>query len=173
MDAMGKFQALSNIVKLSHPLLFGIGAVITPVAARALSDGATHLARSVSSRFAMQGLLLLLPFYAFLLLFPSLTLRLFYPTAEAYHGLDNELRIYVLWYLVLYAASVLGAYLAGLERARHHFQAQLIHALGAAVIAVPLTWFTGLTGMLIGGAIAKLILCFAILHYIRRAHRES
>jgi O-antigen/teichoic acid export membrane protein len=173
MDAMGKFQALSNIVKLSHPLLFGIGAVVTPVAARAFSDGGTRLARSVSGKFALQGLALLLPFYALLLVFPTLTLRLFYPTMGLYHGLENELRVYVLWYLVLYAASVLGAYLAGLERARHHFQAQLVHALGAATIAVPLTWFTGLTGMLIGGTIAKLILCFAILHYIRRAHRDG
>ncbi len=173
LATMGQFQAMSTIVKLSHPLLFGIGAIITPVAARAFSDGGTKLARSLSAKYALQGLLLLLPFYGILLIIPTVALRLFYPNVEAYAGLGNELRIYVLWYMVLYAASVLGAYLSGLERARHHFHAQIIHAFGSAVIALPLTYFFGLSGMLIGGVIAKLTLCAAILYYIRYAHRQD
>ena len=131
-------------------------------------DGGQRMARSVSIRFALQGLMILLPFYLLLVVFPTWAIQILYGANTPYLGLENELRIYVIWYLVLYTASVLGAYLNGLERARHHFQAQLIHALGAAVIALPLTYWFGLTGMLIGGVIAKTILCMAFYFYLRR-----
>src|SRR5690606_18916613 len=39
LQVFGRFVALSNIVKLSHPLMFGIIAIITPAAARASMDG--------------------------------------------------------------------------------------------------------------------------------------
>ncbi len=168
-DAYGAFMALSNIVKLSHPLMFGIVSVITPAAARAVADGGHRLARSVSVRFAAQGLMILLPFYLVLLLVPRLAIYAAYGRETPYVGLESELRVYVLWYVVLYTASVLGAYLNGLERARHHFQAQLVHAIGAIVIALPLTYLYGLMGLLIGGVLAKVILCGAFMYYLRRA----
>lgn len=167
LQTFGAYVALSNIVKLSHPLMFGIVAVITPAAARASVDGGRLLARNITARYALQGLMILLPFYLVLFVVPSLAVSIVYGEGK-FPGLENEMRVYVIWYIVLYISSVLGAYLSGLERARHHFQAQLIHAGAAALIALPMTIHFGLMGMLIGGVIAKTVLCLAFLGYLRR-----
>lgn len=167
LQVFGRFVALSNIVKLSHPLMFGIIAIITPAAARASMDGGRLVARNATVKYALQGLLILLPFYLLLLAMPSAAVSFVYG-ADKYTGLESELRIFVLWYVVLYVSAVLGAYLSGLERARHQFQSQVVHALAAAVIALPLTIQFGLIGMLMGGAIAKTILCLAYLWHLRR-----
>lgn len=167
LQTFGAYAALSNIVKLSHPLMFGIVAIITPAAARASAEGGRLDARSVTVKYALQGLMVLLPFYLVLAAVPSLAVGMVYG-ADKYTGLESELRVYVVWYVVLYISSVLGAYLSGLERARHHFHAQLVHAVAAAAIALPLTIQFGLMGMLIGGVIAKTVLCLAFLWYLRR-----
>lgn len=172
-EANGKFQALSNIVRLSHPLMFGIAGVITPAVAKAFSEGGRSLAHTVAVRLSLQGLMVLMPFYIVLALFPDWAIRHLYGPTTPYLGLGNELRIYLLWYVVLYCGSVMGAHLTGLERARHHFHAQAIHAFGAAILALPMTYFGGLMGMLIGGTLAKLVLVFAFIYYLRRAHREK
>ncbi len=166
-NTFGAYVALSNIVKLSHPLMFGIVAIITPAAARASVDGGRLVARHITVKYALQGLMILLPFYLVLVAVPSVAVNFVYGAGK-FPGLENEMRVYVIWYIVLYISSVLGAYLSGLERARHHFHSQLVHAFAAAAIALPLTIQYGLMGMLIGGVIAKTVLCLAFLWYLRR-----
>lgn len=169
----GKFQALSNLVRLSHPLMFGIAGVITPAVAKAFSEGGKQMARGVAWRLSMQGLMVLMPFYIVLGLFPEWSIRILYGADTQYTGLGMELRVYLVWYVVLYFASVMGAHLTGLERAEHHFHAQMFHALGAAVIALPMTYYFGLLGMLVGGTLAKVVLVLAIAYYLRRADRAE
>jgi O-antigen/teichoic acid export membrane protein len=140
------YQALATVLGISHPVLFSIVNIIVPASAQARATGGLHAAREAAFQYAKQGACLLLPYYAFLLLFPQLALRTLYGPDSPYVSLTHPLQLFVLFYVLLYASQVLMALMNGTEKTSASFFSQVASAVVTVAIAVPFTAHSGLTG---------------------------
>lgn len=147
-DAAG-FQAVSNLLGVSHPIMLSLGNIIIPAAAMARARDGLSAARRVAIVYAAQGGLLLLPYFAALALFPRQFLALFYSARSPYMELDGALRLFTAAYLFYYFSLVLKFLLNALEENRSQFIAELVSSLLLAVMIVPLVFAYGLTGGLV------------------------
>jgi O-antigen/teichoic acid export membrane protein len=147
-DAAG-FQAVSNLLGFSHPIMLSLGNIIIPAAALARARGGLRAARRVAIVYAAQGGLLLLPYFVALALFPKQFLALFYSARSPYLELDGALRLFTLAYLFYYFSLVLKFLLNALEENRSQFIAELSSSLLLAIMIIPLVFAYGLTGGLI------------------------
>lgn len=169
-ESVAAYTALANLVKISHPMMFSVMALITPAVAWALHNhGLAHAART-SARYALLGLLALLPFYLLLLIVPQHVISLAYGSKSTFTQLGHELRIFCVWYAVIYCTNIMSAHLNGLEHSRHGFFAQLAQMTVAAVITIPLTAIYGLNGLLIGGLISALAMGASLVFFLRKVH---
>jgi len=144
--AAAELQALINILGVTHPVMFGLSNLIVPTVAQSHRQAGLAAARRTAFRYATQGALLLAPYYAALLLAPGRILTIFYGANSHYAGLTAPLRLFVLAYVFVYAASVVLALLAGLERTRHAFFAQLGSSLASLGVGLPLAALGGIAG---------------------------
>ena len=143
------FQAISNLLGVSHPIMLSLGNIIVPAAARAhLKDGVLA-ARRVALRHAAQGGLLLLPYVAALVIFPRQLLALFYGPASPYVMLESALRLLTILYTLHYLSLTLKFLLHALERNRPQFVAELSGSLLLAGLVVPLVLWLGLPGAIL------------------------
>ncbi len=138
-EAVATFGALSNVIGVSHPVMFGICGLIVPAVARTRIQHGDKAALRYSSKLGLIGLALLLPYYIFLVLFPGTALWLFCGSNSPYLGLTTELRWYVAQYVFVYLAFISAAVLNGFEAARWTFLGQLANALVTAVVRIPAT----------------------------------
>ncbi|HVQ40496.1 MAG TPA: hypothetical protein VMS31_23340, partial [Pyrinomonadaceae bacterium] len=143
------FQAISNLLGVSHPIMLSLGNILVPAAARArIKDGLAG-ARRVALRYAAQGALLLLPFVLVLLIFPTALLRLFYGASSPYVVLESSLRLLTIIYAFHYVSLSLKFLLNALEKNRQQFVVELYGSLLLAGLGVPLVLWFGLPGALI------------------------
>ena len=147
-DAAG-FQAISNLVGVSHPIMLSLGSIVIPAAARAHAKDGLQAARRVALRHATQGGLLLLPYVAALLIFPRQLLGLFYGSSSPYVALDSALRLLTVLYALHYVSLSLKFLLNALEKNRPHFVVESFASLLLAGLVVPLVLWFGLLGALI------------------------
>jgi O-antigen/teichoic acid export membrane protein len=147
-DAAG-FQAVSNLLGVSHPIMLSLGNIIIPAAALARARGGMRAARRVAIVYASQGGLLLLPYFVALVLFPRQLLSLFYSARSPYLELDGALRLFAIAYLFYYFSLVLKFLLNALEKNRSQFIAELVSSLLLAIMIVPLVFAYGLMGGLV------------------------
>lgn len=145
-----KFQAVINILGVSHPVMFGISNLIMPAAAGARLSGGVAEAQRVSARYALQGGALLVPFFLVLLIWPTTALSIFYGPDSPYAALVIPLRMLVITYIFMYAVQILGALLNGLERSSTVFLTQLVSILPAIAVGIPLSAQAGVAGACIG-----------------------
>ena len=87
------FQAVSNLLGVSHPIVLSLGNVVVPAAAQ-LAWRLVFWQRDVSRcDMAAQAGLMLLPFVVTLLIFPRQLLGLFYSSTSPYAVLEEPLRL--------------------------------------------------------------------------------
>lgn len=147
------FFALSTMLGISHPVMFGISGLIVPGVAKAAHENGPAAAKHYAIKLGGLGLLLLAPFYLFLAIAPDLAIRLVAGAESPYRAYTFELRLFVLQYLVIYASVVSTAYLNGLEAARSTFFGQLVNGLSSVVFRLPITAIGGMAAAIWSGAV--------------------
>jgi len=147
-DAAG-FQAVSNLLGFTHPIILSLGNIIVPAAARARVIDGLKAARRVAMVHAMQGGLLLLPYFAVLLIFPRQLLSLFYGSKSSYIGLTVALRLLALAYLFYYLSLAFKFLLNALEENRAQFAAEVVSSSLLAIIIVPSVIIFGVSGAIV------------------------
>lgn len=167
-DAVGRFQALANLMKLSNPLTICMAGLIVPAAARAFRDDGLDAAKSIAKKYGLLTGGVLIPYFAFLALLPTTSIHLLYGTNSAYAGLGNQLRAFVLWYGALVVAQVAGCLLNAIEQSRRSFIAQAAQTGAIVIVALPLTAIYGLDGLMLGGVIANVTMALAYISMVRR-----
>jgi O-antigen/teichoic acid export membrane protein len=150
------FQAMINVLGVSHPVIMSVGNLIVPAAAKARKEAGTGVASAF--RYGSQGGALLLPYLVLLLIWPTQVLAVFYGAGSSYAGLAGLLRIFVFAYLFAYVASVFGALLNGLEKPKYVFVAQLVATCAGLGLGLPLIAGRGLVGASAGLATMNLVL---------------
>lgn len=149
--AAAAFQAATNVVNLSNPVIMGLCNIIPSTAARVHEHG--HAAAWRASRVFMLLAVPPLVSYAVLILaFPDWMLWLFYGAASDYAGMGAVVQLLVLGSLAGHGPDLLNAFLHGVGAAPRAF---MLNAIGAAV-ALTLAWPMISTFGLAGGALALL-----------------
>lgn len=144
------FQAVSNLLRVSHPVMFGVGNLVTPAASRARKEGGIRQAVRSGLRPGVFGGLLLLPYFGALLIWPRLALSLAYGHSSAYVGMTAPLRWFVLAYVFSYVFSVIGAFLNGIGHPSTLFIGEVAGAVCALAAGIPLTVRYGVAGACLG-----------------------
>jgi len=154
------FQAVMNVVGVSHPVMFGTSNLVIPAASEAKNSRGTAAAFRTSSYYGALAALLVLPFFAALFLWPRPALALFYGKFSPYVALSLGVRLAAVAYLIYISGSFLSAYLYGIDRPKHVFAA----SVGSTVVAViPAAFLMIRYGVI--GAIAG-FLTFALVRVI-------
>jgi len=151
------FQAVRNLLGVTHPILFSLPGLIVPATAKAhQQEGMAAAARS-ALRFGTQAGIVLLPYYALLLIWPRAALALLYGRHSPYLSFDWSLRLFVIAYVFALLFQIKAGLLNGVERPRSVFVAELAGTGIALDVGLPLTALWGVTG----AAAAVLLMMFS------------
>jgi O-antigen/teichoic acid export membrane protein len=165
LDEAGRLAAITIILGVIHPVLFGIGSLIVPAASRALLRG-PKAAWRVGIKYTLLGAVLVTPYYLLVAAMPVLVLEVFYGVGSPYEDLTLALRMLVVCHAVDFLGTMLGSVLGGMGHSRWFFIANLAGMIATAAIALPLTVWMGINGTLIGAiaaAVARLAWCVIYL----------
>ena len=157
LAAAAAFQAAANLLGATHPVMFGVSNVMVPAAARARQNGSLGTSRGIAFKYAAQGAILILPYYLALALWPRGVLQVLYGVGSIYSGLETALRLFVLAYTFNYLAQALAGLLYGLEHARSVLLTQLLGALAAVIVGLPLAAWIGVPGACLGSLVVSLV----------------
>jgi O-antigen/teichoic acid export membrane protein len=167
------FQAISNLLGASHPVMLSLGNIVVPAAARARVKDGFQAARRVALRHTAQGGLLLLPYLAALLIFPGLLLSWFYGAGSQYVKLENSLRLLTVLYALHYISLALKFLLNALEKNRQHFMVEFCGSVLLVVVLVPLVLQFGLLGAILATGVCLAIRLGGNLIILRRFANEQ
>lgn len=172
-DAVGKFQALANLMKLTNPLTICMAGLIVPAAARAFGKHGVAAAKRITVRYGLMTAGVLLPYYALLLLLPTTFIHLLYGDGSAYGALGNQLRAFVVWYAALLVAQIGGCFLNAIEQSRRSFVAQAVQTACVVLVTLPLTALFGLEGLMLGGVIGNAVMAACYVAMARRINEPD
>lgn len=144
------FQAVMNLVGVSHPVMFGTSNIVIPAAADAKGRRGTSSAFRTSSLYGALAAFLVLPFFALLFIWPRPALALFYGAASPYVALTIGVRLAAVAYMIYISGSFLSAYLFGIGRPKYVFVASIGSTLLAIAPAAILTVRYGVNGAIAG-----------------------
>jgi len=161
-------QAVLNIIGASHPIIFCMRGLIVPATARSYRAAGKAAAQRITFNYAIQGLILLFPFYAIVLLWPRMLLTAFYGMDSPYLGLEAPLRLFVPAYTLFYMSVILTSFIDGLEETRRALMAQLVSACAFLIIGLPLTAWGGVIGASLGRSVYGLTVVIACVVIIRK-----
>jgi O-antigen/teichoic acid export membrane protein len=154
-DAAG-FQAVANLIGVSHPIMLSLGNFLIPAVARVRARQGLLAARRVALSQSTQAALLLLPLTLLLLSMPRPLLGLFYGGASPYVVLDGPLRLLALTYVLTFWTMAIRYFLIAVESKN---QAQfLIEFCGSAlfiVTLIPLTLHWGVAGAIVATGLSQ------------------
>jgi len=165
VDEAGRLAAITTILGVIHPVLFGISSLIVPAASRALLRG-PRAAWRVGIKYTLLGSVLVTPYYLLVAAIPVVVLRVFYGAGSPYEDLTLALRMLVVCHAIDFLGTMLGGLLGGMGRSRWFFIANLAGMIATAAISLPLTVWLGINGALIGAiaaAVARLAWCVIYL----------
>jgi O-antigen/teichoic acid export membrane protein len=151
------FQALINVLGVTHPVILSIAAVIIPAIAALKGDRKSHSARRIAWMYTLQIEALLAPYFLVLLCWPGRVLTLFYGSSSPYVVQTTALRLMVLLYVITVPMSVWGGALTGAEEVRAGFRVQVWGVILSAVIGIPLCFWFGLVGAITGDSSVRLV----------------
>jgi O-antigen/teichoic acid export membrane protein len=143
-------QAVANVLGVCHPLMFGLANLLVPLMAREKGTGGLSLAWRSNGRYGVRFGLVLVPYFALLLLWPRVILSALYGAGSPYAGLAGPLRLLVAAYAFIYLAQVCGLFLTGVGDAKATFQAQMYGAFSSLALGLPLACIWGVTGACAG-----------------------
>ena len=144
------FQAVMNVLGVSHPVLFSTNNLIVPAAAGAHKRGGVRAAWRASVRYGSIGVALLVPYFLLLMVWPHAFLSVFYGRFSPYANFGAGLRLAVLAYSFGYGAVVLAAFLYSLGRSKLVFAASLGGTALALVPSAVCVAYYGVTGAIAG-----------------------
>jgi O-antigen/teichoic acid export membrane protein len=165
---VAEFGALAQVMGLTNPVIIGIAGLIVPAVAATSPRRGVAAARHVALSYALQGAILLLPYYAVVMFLPELSLR-FITHKPEYAGLGTYLRLFVVAYMVTFPAQVMQSLLNGLGRTRSTFVAQCAFSTATLLVSLPLAAVYGLAGAVWSGVIPALAFVITSVVMLRRA----
>jgi O-antigen/teichoic acid export membrane protein len=156
LQATASFQVVSNVLGVSHPVLFSLGSLIMPAVVQANLKGDMKDVWQATWKYSFLGGALVLPYYAVLLCWPREILSVFYGANSPYLslGLETPLRIYVLAYALMYFSLVLQSLFYGLEDSRAVSIVQFVTTGTGIILGIPLVLYNGVLGACLG------VVCF-------------
>lgn len=151
------FQALVNVLGVTHPILLSISAVVLPAAATALQaeSASVTVARDLGSHYIWQFEVLLAPLLIACAIWPSSILRAFYGASSPYVHLTTALRIMVAAYLLTVPALVFSAILTGHADPRSSAMVQIGSGIVAVLAMVPGSLLFGVIGATAGDTLCR------------------
>jgi O-antigen/teichoic acid export membrane protein len=168
VDATAQLQSVASLLGVTHPVIFGLGNLVTPAVAEAAESKRAH-AGAVGLRYGLIGSLVLIPYLAALLLMPRITLATMYGSASPYLAQTAALRWFAVTYAFIYVLQTAQAVLNGLGRSRDVSTISLIGLILEVVIVLPLAIKGGLLASCAGMCAAHLIYTIVALRFLRRA----
>src|SRR6185312_13445147 len=167
--AAAGYQAISNLLGLTHPVMLSLGNVIVPEAARARAQKGLRAARRVAMVHATQGGLILLVCFGVLIAFPKQLLSLLYGSGSTYLNLDQDIRLFAVAYFLFFIALALKFLLNALQETSKQLFAELGCCALLLLTIVPLVTAFGLAGAISALGIwflSRVILCAVILRQV-------
>ncbi len=160
--------ALTNIVAIANPVIFGVENVLMPEVARAQPILTfAGLLRLMGRRALLCGVLIA-PVFLLILAFPERATRLFYGAATPYADHAADLRLLVGAYICILAAFIFSAVLRGYRASGAVFRMQLYPALFGLTAGSWLTWQYGVTGACLSALLAGLVRAAVGFHSVLR-----
>jgi len=166
--AAAVFQAITNPLGASRPVMTALGNLVVPDVARARAAQGRNAAWSASLKHAAGGALLIMPYFCLLFLWPSFWLKILYGSHSNYISYRAPLRVLVVGFVLLYITNFLGAVFYGLEQSLTVFKSQLAAAVAAIAIGVPLIIWFGVSGAAIAFTVCCLVQFLAFLAPLRK-----
>jgi O-antigen/teichoic acid export membrane protein len=165
--AAAEYQAVANLLGVTHPVMLSVGNLIIPsIAVHGGTLSVVTARRIAISRSTPYGAILL-PFFLILFVMPSGVLQLVYGSGSTYLDLEAPLRWFVFAYMLFFVANVIGGLLYGVQRTRHNLFAQAIGTTTAIIIGAPLAYTIGVKGAAMGLAfsiMAWVLIGIALVH---------
>ncbi|HYW72257.1 MAG TPA: hypothetical protein VE961_14570 [Pyrinomonadaceae bacterium] len=150
------FQAVANLLGVSHPIKLSLGNYLIPAVARVRANRGVSAAQRVALSQSTQAAALLLPLILALLIFPRPLLGLVYGAASPYQLLEWPLRLLALTYILSYWAMAIRFFLIAVEsRNRAQFLFELSWSVLFFALLIPLTFHWGITGAIVATGITQ------------------
>ncbi|MBV8436726.1 MAG: lipopolysaccharide biosynthesis protein [Silvibacterium sp.] len=152
--AAGILRASQNIVGVAHIWFLGLDNVVPAEAARRMHSKGLDASFDYIKQILWRWGLITLFFLALVALFPSLWLKIYGAKYEAYGYI---LRLYALFYFVVFFAGPLRAGLQALEYTAPLFWSYLAMTGFSILFAGPFAKHLGLTGVMLGMTAAQIL----------------
>ena len=165
MVEVASFQSILNLLRGTNPVMFAIGSVLLPTVASLQGNSGAGL--RVARRYGFFGVLLLLPFFAVIFVFPGMVLRLLYGASSPYVELGTGLRVLVVGSALAYVVHVLTMYYFGLSRSDVVFRCELVAAATAVVGGFLLVTRQGVLGAAMAYDLIYVAEAAAYIWYLR------
>ncbi len=144
--AAAVFQVLSSAVAFSNPVMIGTGNLVT--ATIAADRGPQRFSQAL--RHACHGWALVMPLFALVVIYPTVTLRVLYGSASYYAQYSGFMWLMVAAYACEAVAMQAAAVIGGLGDTRGLFMMQSTGLAIALVLGLPLAAYGGLGAALAG-----------------------
>lgn len=171
VDATAAFGVIVALFKLANPVISSVTNLIVPGVAQAAAHGGPRATVRVASRYFLFGVALLGPYFLILGFLPGLSLKAFYGFKTEYVMYAPLLALFVINYAVKYVSDTIGAWLLGLGHSRLGFYTQMANIVATLLVGLPMTWYWGLWGLIVGGIFAITCTALAAGYYLRRVIR--
>jgi O-antigen/teichoic acid export membrane protein len=170
---VGKWQAVLNMLGLTHPILIGLSNLMIPAVAQARAGGGFSAAKQTALQLGSKGGLLLAPYFVLLLIYPAGVLRLFYGADSPYLSLEVTVRVMAVCYFVMYLSIILGGFLRGLKESKLVFVIQMVGTVAAVVVGLPMAALFGVNGAAFGNAVTVSAKVGANVFFFRGVERRE
>jgi O-antigen/teichoic acid export membrane protein len=160
-EEIARYQAVVNVVGLTHPLMFSVGNLIIPAVALVLASGSLQAAGAVALKRSLYLGAPLILFLGLLLITAETVLRLFYGSGSEYVSLDQPLRWLAVAYVFFFIAMVLVSFLNGMRRPKSTFLSSVVGTSAIVTLGVPLSAGYGVVGATIGAAVSFVVWAIA------------
>jgi O-antigen/teichoic acid export membrane protein len=171
--AAGAFAAVLNVLKVSHPALYGIHNLIVAVVARERGRAGFRQARGAALRLGGVLAALVLPFYVIAALWPGFLLRLLYGPGSEYTAYAGAVPILVVAYCSYSGWMVAAAWLNGLEQSHLVLRSHVLAAVVGAIAIWPLALRQGVMGAAVTVAVMQVVATTALLYFAGRWHSTT
>ena len=160
--------ALANIAGFASPVMYGLENILVPEIARQRDSLTFTALMQLVWRRGVAGALLVLPFFAIVLIWPAPVLHLFYGAHKSYSQFTLSLQMLAAAYITYLVAYVLGAALRGYRASRAVLKMQLYPALMGITVGSWLTLRFGVSGACFAALIAGAMRVGIGWHYVTR-----
>jgi O-antigen/teichoic acid export membrane protein len=173
LDASAAFQVMGNLTKPCNVVMIAIPSAAVPAAARARLSGGFNAARRAMIRYFALGALVLSPYVLFLTIWPQGVMRVLYRhNAGSYFQYAMVSRLNIVSLILVYISNCMGNFLAALEETRYQFISSIANTIAVLTVGLPLTYFGGLWGTILGCIFCVAVRCVCNLIFLHRVKNK-